>query len=231
MSSNRIIYNKNTLGKVDNLSFKKKSNMRNNINSKNCNSNYNINKFNLYKSTRMINDKDGIDYYNKQSQFPGEYITKNFHSCTCNANEISNTAFSQPNIFFRDGYGWTSNEGCNVDSDSLLRNGSLITNPGPNKRQLFARPYLTAPFKGKGKCNSDKECKLIKGKLTLNKDISEKISEKTLGNIMPLMKKIKKNIQNPSNIILEDKQKDWIRGGIPSRQIIKNINYQTTSRK
>lgn len=229
MSSNRIIYNKNNSSNVNIFSLKKKSNMRNN--SKNCNSNYNKNNFNLYNSTRMINDKDGIDYYNKQSQFPGEYITKNFHSCTCNANEISNTAFSQPNIFFRDGYGWTSNEGCNVDSDSLLRNGSLITNPGPNKRQLFTRPYLTAPFKGKGKGNSDKECKLIKGKITLNKDISEKISEKTLGNIMPLMKKIKKNIQNPSNIILEDKRKDWIRGGIPSRQIIKNINYQTTNRK
>jgi hypothetical protein len=243
MSSNKLMYGTyNTEEKISqgNLplsylldpSFKINSINKNKGNKQNCIPKYyENNKFNLYNSTRLTNDKDGIDYYNKQSQFPGKYITNNYHSCSCKATEISNTAFSQPNIFFRDGYGWTSNEGCNIDSDSLLRNGSLITNPGPNKRQLFTRPYLSVPFKGKGLGNSDKECKLIKGKFILNKDNSDKISEKTLGNFIPLVSKIKKNIQKPSNIITEDNRKDWIRGGVPSRQIIKNMNYRSTSRK
>lgn len=238
MSSNRLLYDTETskknitqntapLSYLLNSSFKINRKNINNSHDRNCiNKNINNNnKLNLYNSTRLINDTDDIDYQIKQSKSPGKYITSNYHSCTCKAEDISKVAFSQPNIYFRDGYGWTSNKGCNIDSDSLLRNGSLITNPGTNKRQLFTRPYLSVPYKGNGKSNCSKEVKVIKRNNKLKKK-KEYENKKKSDNFIPLVPSLKKNIQNVSHILSEDAQSGWIRGGIPSRQTGKNNNYQ-----
>ena len=43
--------------------------------------------------------------------------------------------------------------------------------------------------------------------------------------ITPMIEKLNNEIQNTKHIIPEDSMDSWIRGGIPSRQIIRNTEY------
>ena len=37
---------------------------------------------------------------------------------------------------------------------------------------------------------------------------------------------LKKEVQNTDHIIHEDSEKTWVRGGLPTRQIMRNIDYE-----
>ena len=40
-----------------------------------------------------------------------------------------------------------------------------------------------------------------------------------------MIQKLENEVQNAKNIIPEDSMESWVRGGIPSRQIARNIDY------
>ena len=40
-----------------------------------------------------------------------------------------------------------------------------------------------------------------------------------------MIKKLRENVQNTDHIIPEDSERTWVRGGLPSRQIMRNIDY------
>ena len=40
-----------------------------------------------------------------------------------------------------------------------------------------------------------------------------------------MMKKLKKEVQDTNYIIPEDSKNDWIRGGLPTREMIRNKDY------
>ena len=44
-------------------------------------------------------------------------------------------------------------------------------------------------------------------------------------NFIPQVPCIKNNIQNPKHIVLEDSMKSWVRGGQPSRQVVRNSEW------
>jgi hypothetical protein len=199
------------------------------INSKeyNCLNNYEKNgDLNLYNQSRFINDICHINTNNRQSEYSGKYMISNFKSCDCTAPNVSRVSQKQPNIYYRDGYGSTSINGCNIDKDSFMRNGSKITNQGNCKKQLFERPYLSVPFMGRGLGDSFTESELITGDQTGSKRQCNTLAEITINNnFIPLVPNLKCNVQNTNNLITENAQKGWLRGGTPSRQIIKNIDY------
>ena len=41
----------------------------------------------------------------------------------------------------------------------------------------------------------------------------------------PLTKNLSDNIQNPMNLVEEVNDDTWVRGGVPSRQIVKDLDY------
>ena len=41
----------------------------------------------------------------------------------------------------------------------------------------------------------------------------------------PMIKKLRDEVQNTDHIIQPDVEKTWVRGGLPSRQIMRNIDY------
>lgn len=185
----------------------------------------NCGKFNLYTQSRLGNDKCEITNDTLQSEFPGKYIVSNYHSCYCGAPNVSNIAYSQPNIYYRDGFGHSSLNGCNIDKDSFMRNGSILTH-GPSPQQLFTRPYLTVPYMGRGVGNSCTESELITGDQTNSKRACNTLAEITINNnFIPLVPCLGNNVQNPRHLIPEVVKEGWIRGGVPSRQIVKNIDY------
>ena len=133
-------------------------------------------------------------------------------------------AFDQPAVFYRDGYGWTTQNGTNVDTDSELRNARNLTNPRLIVRSQ-TRPYLTVPYMGRGQGDVCVESKLLSGESDNNRRPCNVLSGVYIDRFDPQVPCIKDNIQNPLNIIPEDSQKDWIRGGQPSRALIRNADY------
>lgn len=195
--------------------------------SNNCVKDYkNCGSFNLYTQSRLSNDKCELSTSTMQSELPGKYMTSNYHSCDCAAPNVSKIAYSQPDINYRDGYGNSSLNGCNIDKDSYMRNGSIITNKGNQPQQLFERPYLSIPYMGRGIGNSCTESELLTGEQTGSKRQCNTLSEITINNYFtPLVPCLENNIQNPQHLIPEVAKRGWVRGGVPSRQIIKNIDY------
>lgn len=193
----------------------------------NCTSEYNNSKKNLnFDSwTRQDRDKCYVDTRLEQNIQHSNYNVRNFHSCACGAPEVAEVANAQPNIFYRDGYGVAGANGCAVDSDSMFRNGSMITNPRC-KNQLFEDPYLTTPYLGRGWGDKCIESSLLEGQDTHQKRSCNTLSEITINNyFQPLIPMVQSN-QYPQHVIQEVADKKWVRGGNASRQIIKNIDYR-----
>ena len=40
-----------------------------------------------------------------------------------------------------------------------------------------------------------------------------------------MIEKLEKNVQNTKHIVNEDASPDWVRGGIPSRQLVRNKEF------
>ena len=79
---------------------------------------------------------------------------------------------------------------------------------------------------GRGAGNSEIESQVIQGEQTRSKRECNVLSGVTIENYFtPLLDILEENIQKPENLIQEDNDKKWIRGGIPSRQIVKDIDY------
>ena len=193
---------------------------------KNC-VNYNVKPLNYDQQSQLSYDNCAKQWRTKHSQMPGQYMTSNFHSCTCTAPANRGVALSQPTVNFQDGYGWTSINGCNIDADSKLRNNpNQLTNKNC-KNILYTRPYKTVPYMGRGIGNPNIELKLKEGTDTYQSrpclDLTE---ESFLGyTLTPMVPKLKKNVQNPIHLIPEAADSGWVRGGIPSRLLIQDSDY------
>jgi len=171
-----------------------------------------LNEDQCYKTTRT-----------RSSMGQGYYQIDNYHECECEAPTVAETSYQYPTILFRDGYGWTSMEGCNVDNDSRLRNSHNLTNLR-FKQQLFERPYMTTPFMGRGindVCAEDQ----LRGEDTFQNKPCNNLAGIYIDRFVPQIECIRQNIQNPVHIIPEDNDVNWVWGGVPSRQVIRNKDY------
>lgn len=192
---------------------------------KNCVKYSNNCHFNIKKSTRLNQDPCYLDTRTEQSIKPGEYKTSNYHSCICNAPNVAKTAFSQPELIYQDGYGWVGMKGCNIDNDSCIRNGSILTNLRC-KNQLFEPPYKTTPYIARGIGNQCLEDSLLSGIDTRINRSCNTLSEVSINNYFQPLVNIVSSNQQPEHIVPEMVDKNWIRGGAPSRQIVRNIDYK-----
>ena len=184
----------------------------------------------LNNSENLKDDVCTIGFETSQSIRPGLYGITQFKSPTCEAPEVTEFATRHPTLISQDGYGWTSINGCNIDRDSSYRNDpNRLTNKGCIQ-QLQPRVFQNEPYKGRGNGNIDKESFLKTCCTTrLNQPVkTDGVMDMTHFNLMPMLPTLTHNIQNPIHIIPEDNCLNWIRGGLPSRQIIQNINYKET---
>ena len=181
-------------------------------------------KFNIQGLTRLREDKCYLDTRNKHSKMSGNYSTSNFHDCVCEAPFTKELSLQQPAVNYRDGLGWTSNEGCNIDNDSKLRNASNLTNPRLIQ-QLHERPYLTVPYMGRGSGNICVESNLRSNEATFQNRPCNNLAGIYVDRFITQIPCIRENVQNAKHIIPEDNNKDWVREGQPSRQVIRNTDY------
>lgn len=180
--------------------------------------------FGIQQLTRLREDSCYLETRKRHAEAPGKYSTSSFHSCECEAPKTKELSLQHPSVNFRDGYGWTSGKGCNIDTDSKLRNANNLTNPRVIQ-QLHTRPHLTIPYMGRGEGNTNIESKLRSSESTFQNRPCNTLAGNYIDRFVPQIPCVKDNVQNPKFIIPEDSLQSWVRGGQPSRQIVRNADY------
>jgi len=131
--------------------------------------------------------------------------------------ETIEIATSQPNINYKGGY-----SGCEIDKSSEL----LFPNITKEKEKLSLeqRQFLTVPYLGKGKINPTTETELQRGQMFLDKKSDNATSE--ISHISyrhtPMIPSLEEEISNPANYIESVAANGWIRGGLPSRDLLRD---------
>lgn len=182
-------------------------------------------KFKLNTLTSLKQDDCYKTVAENASEKVGQYALNNFNSCECRAEDQRDLSIIHPTVNFRDGYGWSSIEGCNIDKDSDLRNAKNLTDT-KEIHQLHPREVLTEPYKGRGSFNKETENRLIFSEPTSQKKQTNSLAGITIDRFVPQLDIIKNNIQNTKNIIPEDNNKTWVRGGMDTRNIVRDSNKE-----
>ncbi len=161
--------------------------------------------FQINRLSRVRDDLCGIEQYYKQSVGPGDYMVTNL---VPDAKKVNPMSVDQLLIYPREGYGLNNKS---IDADSILRNQ--------------ARPFSTVPYMGGGRGNPDVESLLLHSEqVRQGKECGTVTEEFFDQQYTPLIETVKQNIQNPKNLVPEVAANGWIRGGIPSRSYIRDVN-------
>ena len=175
--------------------------------------------------SRIGDDVCALSERDTQNNNFGTYTTKNYFEKHCGMKQPIDFATKQPNVFYNGGPGVVGAGGCNVDSDSNLRIGTIQTNP-KCRISLSERPFKTVPFLGRGRPQPVKESRLQQGDYVGDKKSCKNVMEKSFRTTeVDLVPSLRETIQNPDNLIEDSADKGWIRGGIPSREITRDNDY------
>ena len=182
--------------------------------------------FQTFQRAGINDDKLTIDLDVMQSQGPGYYHLDNQYAGDCGLKEAKDIQVSQPGIHLKGSVGWGGEKGCLVDTDTNLRqNKERLTNKN-EIYQITERLFKTTPSLTKGHFNVDVESVIRPGNFTTDQRPCGPLSGVTLGNqFTPMIPKLKEEIQDSNHIIPEDSKQDWVRGGLPTRQMIRNKDY------
>jgi hypothetical protein len=165
--------------------------------------------FQINRSTHTKDDNCGIEQYFKQSLAAGAYYTTNL---VPNAREVNPLAVDNLIVYPREGFGFNNKE---IDADSVLRNQPEFKNNRCNIRPQ-ARPFTTVP---------DVESLLLHAEqVRQGKECGTVTEQQFDGIFVPLIPTVKDNIQNPKNLVQEVAASGWVRGGLPSRAYIRDVN-------
>lgn len=137
--------------------------------------------------------------------------------CKADNEKMNEFMFENPNLRFRDGYGFTNS--CVVDMDSALRNDKMMTNDR-TKTQLCVRWNKAVPDLGKGGLIPNIDSALKNGEDTSALRSCDKVSEKDYERFTPLPGCLANTIQNPRHIILP-----FTRGGDITRNYVFSNSY------
>jgi len=182
--------------------------------------------FNTFKEASLISDNLLVQLDNKQAQGPGNYHLDNQNSCECGLKEARSIQTSQPGIHLKGGVGWSGENGCLVDTDSNLRQNTEILTNRRVINQLTTRLSSTTPNYSKGYYDVDTESIIRPGDFASDQKPCIGTTEATFGNyFIPMIPKLKTEVQDNKHIIPEDSKQDWVRGGLPTRQMIRNEDY------
>ena len=136
-------------------------------------------------------------------------------------------ATTQPNINYTGGY-QVGAGGCNIDTNSDLLIGTINTHP-KCRISLYERPFKTVPFLGRGSSNPVLESHIQQGDMVTNKKSINTTTEQSYIPYMnyPLLPSIENSITNPANLVEGVAAEGWIRGGAPSRELQKDLDYKS----
>jgi len=170
----------------------------------------------FHNLTNIEDDTCNLTEKDVENKNYGDYNVTNYH--TCGMQQPIQFALNEPGIFYKGGEaGFSDAGGCNIDNDSRLRNGSIQTNP-KCRISLNERLFVTVPYLGRGLQRPVLESSLQQGEITnIRKDCGS-ITEKTFTQqFTPLVPSLQMTIANPSNLVEEASNAQFIRGGVDTR--------------
>ena len=176
--------------------------------------------FNLNMRASLNSDEATINHEVNQSQGPGNYLVDNTFACDCGLEKAKEVQLKQPNVNLTGGFGWMGENGCLIDNDSNLRSNNLTNMKYIN--QLDSKQ--NTGFFGRGPHKVDVESEIRDSLIIKDKRSCGPLSGvSTLDyTITPMIDRLKEEVQNAKHIIPEDSMGAWVRGGLPSRQIVRN---------
>ncbi len=178
--------------------------------------------FPLNGRTNLKEDRCSQTASEKQEQEMFQYRVSNFRTKECEAPKVSQLAYSQPTLYFRDGFGTTAMDGCNVDSENDIKlNENKLTNLKVIQ-QLNPRKFLTTRSTRKGEFVVNDESKLKLGGYNFMNEKQLKNTKIAEHMFTPLLPEMKEFIHNNQEYI-----EDMNRMGNPSRITTKNSLYDS----
>jgi hypothetical protein len=159
------------------------------------------------------------------------YMTQNYFSADCSMKNVLALATTQPGIMYNGGYN-SGAGGCNIDDSSKLQIGSIQTHPRCHI-DLFQRPFATIPYLGRGSVNPVMESQIQQGDQIVNKKSTSNLSEKSYVKYhqTPLLPTVQQRINDPANQIENVASNGWVRGGVPSRELTRDNDYNNKHTK
>ena len=172
----------------------------------------------MNRLTHTRDDACGIDQYYSQSVGPGRYSVTNL---VPSAKEVNPLAVNEFLMYPREGFGANN---AAIDAESVLKNQPEFKNNRCIVRAQ-ARPFLGVPYMGGGRGNADVESLLLHSEQVRQGKECGTVTEQSFDGVFtPMIPNLKNNIQKAQNLITEDASPGWIRGGLPSRAYIRDVN-------
>lgn len=172
----------------------------------------------INRLTHTRDDACGIASYYSQSVGPGRYSVTNL---VPDAREVNPLSINNLLVYPQEGFGANNAQ---IDAESVLKNQPEFK----NNRCLIrsqARPFLTVPFMGAGRGNPDVESMLLYSEQVRQGKECGSASEQSFDGVFePLIKSVRENIQKPEHLVTEVAARGWVRGGVPSRQYLRDVN-------
>ena len=180
----------------------------------------------LFKQNILQEDAIQLSLEMMQSQGPGYYHMDSQYATECGLKEAQSIQTSQPGIHLKGGFGWGAEKGCLIDNDSDLRQKDDKLTNQRTINQVTERLSATTPNLTKGYYDVDVESVIRPGDFASDQKPCIGTTEATFGNYFtPMIPKLKTEVQDHKHIIPEDSKQDWVRGGLPTRQMVRNADY------
>tara|TARA_B100002051_G_scaffold275553_1_gene320008 strand:+ start:1534 stop:2061 length:528 start_codon:yes stop_codon:yes gene_type:complete len=173
----------------------------------------------------MFLNNNGRIHYDSVNITQNEIVNNRALNYTLNSVKQSNTnakiSLSEPDIHT---FGAVSIDQKIDDNSNMLLN--RVQNTINRDRSTIIEPIFAsshATYKGRGEGNAGLESILKKGEAYRDKKIATSVSEKSGQGVQdyPLLSNVKNTLAKPSNFVETKSSRDWIRGGIPTRELSK----------
>ncbi len=171
-------------------------------------------------NSRKFYDNCHQTLHEKSSKSAGNYSFSPSVSNSCH--QAGQIALSQPNVQINKGNGWIGHHGINVDIDSSFRNAKNLTNT-KEIHQFNHEQYFNVPYLARGPGNPCVEAVLRPGEDTGQGKACNSFAREDMMDrrFHPLVSSLR-NIQDPCHIVPEHIQSNWRRGGMSSREMLRN---------
>jgi hypothetical protein len=175
--------------------------------------------FSVNEFTRARDDTCEVAQNIRDSAGPGKYTVTNLVPAPAKAAAVE---YPNPTMLGREGFGFNNAQ---IDEDSRFRNEAQQAGRQRCPLHVQSRPFATVPYMGNGRGNADVESSLIFSEFARVERPCGTVTETFFdGQFTPLVPHLAKHIQNPANLIPEAAAQGWIRGGIPSRRYVADLN-------
>lgn len=170
----------------------------------------------------ISDDSCYIDQKTVQNTQVCNYLLQNYSNGDCSMEKGISFAMTQPGINYVQ-YGINT---CNVEDNSRLTIGATAPEQHDKARwNINQRLYATVPYLGRGTIDPVVESRIQKGEVVSSRPTETGLREKNVTHriITPLIPTLKANIQNTDYIIEGDTFPGMIRGGVPTRDLMRDV--------